>query len=103
MANTVEMRDGRFDPIRISVEPGETVVWENADDVDHDVTSVGLREGATTWNFTAQTLRSDGSVAYEFDDPGVYEYFCSVHGKTECGAVLVGDASLDPALPCEES
>lgn len=36
-----------------------------------------------------------------FEEPGVYEFYCSVSGKeTTCGAVLAGDVELAGSLPC---
>ena len=98
---TVEMREETFEPVKKAVEPGTTVVWRNTGSADHDVTSVQFHDTAEKWSFSTQTLRSDDSVVYAFDEEGIYEYFCSLHGEEMCGAILVGDVSLDAALPCE--
>ncbi|WP_227356061.1 cupredoxin domain-containing protein [Haladaptatus salinisoli] len=98
---TVEMHQQTFDPVKNAVTPGTTVVWKNTSSVDHDVTSVQFHDTAEKWSFSTQTLRPDDSVVYTFDDAGIYEYFCSLHGEEMCGAILVGDVSLDASLPCE--
>ena len=98
----VIIQDGTFDPIRLSIPVETAVVWRNEDTADHRIVSVQFHETATDWHFRSQSLRPDDSVVYSFDTEGVYEYFCRIHGKSMCGAILVGDASLTQSLPCEE-
>lgn len=98
---TVEMCQEAFDPVRKVVAPETTIVWRNADSVDYDVTSVQFHDIAEEWNFATQTLRPNDSVIYTFEQEGIYEYFCSLHGEATCGAILVGDVSLDASLPYE--
>jgi plastocyanin len=98
---TVEMVDTSFKPMQASVEPGTTVEWVNQDSFGHDVTSAQFHDAATQWDF-ASDVSPGGSVTYTFDSEGVYEYYCTIHGKDSmCGVVLVGDVSLDEELPCE--
>lgn len=98
---TVEMRQEMFDPVKKAVEPGTTVVWRNSSSVDHNMTSVQFHDVAEKWNFRTQTLQPDDSAVYSFDQEGIYEYFCRIHGEEMCGAILVGDVSLNASLPCE--
>lgn len=98
---TVTIRDGTFVPTRLSVSPGITVVWQNEDSADHRVVSVQFDDTAAYWQFRSQSLRSGDSVVYTFDSEGVYEYFCRIHGKGMCGAILVGDVTFDQSLPSE--
>ena len=101
VAATVAMADVAFDPVRVSVDSGATVEWVNDDGFRHDVTAAQFHDSATDWGF-AESLASGASTTYTFEDSGVYEYYCTIHGKGGmCGAVLVGDASLDASLPCE--
>lgn len=99
---TVEAIDTSFDPKRLSVSPGTTVEWVNRDSYGHDVTSAAFHENAAEWEMSASLSGSGGSATHTFEETGVYEYYCSIHGKgTMCGAILVGDVSLDKELPCE--
>lgn len=99
---TVEMVDTSFDPVRVSVAPGTAVEWVNRDGFQHDVTATQFHDAAASWNFS-ETVSGSDSTSYTFDEAGVYEYYCSIHGEgAMCGVVLVGDASLDSALPCED-
>lgn len=98
---SVVMQDRSFTPRTLSIEPGETVTWTNADTYGHDVTSAQFHDDATSWSFESDTIDSGGSTSYTFEDAGVYEYYCTIHGEASmCGAVLVGDVTLPADLPC---
>lgn len=98
---TVEMIDTTFDPERVSVEPGTTVRWVNQDSYGHDVTAAKFHDSAADWSFS-ETLGGGESTTYTFEDAGIYEYYCTIHGESNmCGVVLVGDVTLDQDLPCE--
>lgn len=97
----VRMADTAFDPIKASVAPGSTVEWVNEDAVRHDVTARNFHNAAVEWDFAA-TVRAGERTSHTFEEAGIYEYYCSIHGEaTMCGVVLVGDVSLDASLPCE--
>lgn len=93
-----------FDPGRVQIEPGQAVRWVNTASGtydDHTVTSARFHEKAEEWEMDEQ-FSGDERIHHTFGDAGVYEYYCSIHGKsTMCGAVLVGDVSLEKDLPCE--
>lgn len=100
-AATVELVDRAFDPVRASVATGATVRWVNRDGVGHDVTAAAFHDVAADWALS-EPLSAGGSVSHRFEEPGVYEYACTVHGRSVmCGAILVGGATLDERLPCE--
>ncbi|MFB6217755.1 MAG: plastocyanin/azurin family copper-binding protein, partial [Halobacteriaceae archaeon] len=49
-------------------------------------------------------LESGRSTTHTFESAGAYEYYCTIHGKaTMCGVVVVGGASYDGTLPCQDS
>ncbi|ELZ71632.1 plastocyanin [Haloferax sp. Atlit-10N] len=98
----VTMESVAFSPMRLSVEPGTTVAWENREALQHNVRAASFDDAATDWSFQSGTVGRDGRVTYRFDDSGVYQYDCGIHGsKAMCGVVVVGDASYDGTLPCE--
>ncbi|WP_042665677.1 plastocyanin/azurin family copper-binding protein [Haloferax sp. ATB1] len=91
-----------FSPMRLSVESGTTVTWENGEALQHNVRAATFDDAAADWSFQSETVGRGGRVTYRFDDPGVYQYDCGIHGSTAmCGVVVVGDASYDGTLPCE--
>ncbi len=74
-----------FVPSEIVVAPGATVAWVNTDKVDHTVTS-GVRDAPD--DLFNETLVAGERFEYVFDEPGEYEYFCSLHPGME-GIVFV--------------
>ncbi|MFB6094929.1 MAG: plastocyanin/azurin family copper-binding protein, partial [Halodesulfurarchaeum sp.] len=99
---TVEAVNTTFKPARLSVSPGTTGKWVNENPFGHDVTSAQFHEKADSWDISAQLSADGGTATHTFQEPGVYEYYCTIHGKgTMCGAVLVGDVSPDADLPCK--
>ncbi len=93
-----------FSPKRASIDPGQAVEWTNEESVSHDVTADQFSDQAADWEF-AESLSEGASTTFTFEEAGVYEYQCTIHGASSmCGAVLVGDASLpEGALPCEDA
>lgn len=70
-----------FMPHEITIAAGATVTWVNLDDVQHKVTS-------TDRTFKSRVLRTDDKFSFKFDEPGTYEYYCSIHPKMR-GKVVV--------------
>jgi plastocyanin len=98
---TVTAEGSTFNPVRVEIDPGMSVKWTNDDAYGHDVTAEQFHNKAKDWTFQ-NNLPSAGSVSRTFDSEGVYEYYCTIHGRSQmCGAVLVGDVSLGKDLPCE--
>lgn len=96
---TVELTDESFNPVRTTVAPGTTIVWENTGSTDHVIDSVRFHDTATHWQFRTQPLPPGDSAIYTFDHEGIYEYYCGLHGEDTCGVILVGDVSLPSSLP----
>ena len=68
---TVTIDNFTFNPPTLTVRPGATVTWINADDIPHTVAS-------TTKSFRSKALDTDDRFS-SFASPGVYEYFCALH------------------------
>jgi plastocyanin len=104
---TVELSGNSFDPQILKVDEGDTVEWENAESVEHTVTSTTFSAKGEEWEFD-ETLSSEGDTArFTFENEGIHEYYCTVHGEeTMCGVVLVGSVfsmvGYEPTLPCAE-
>lgn len=100
---TVDMRNTAFSPVRLEVPSGTTVVWENRDSFGHTIVDAQFHDSAVSWSYDSGNVPSGASAEYTFESAGVYEYFCDVHGRSNmCGVVLVGGASVDGDLPCED-
>lgn len=99
---TITMKNTAFQTVKAEVETDMTVKWVNEDGFDHTVTSASFHEKAKSWSLDEQVSGGD-SITHTFDETGVYEYYCTIHGKSRmCGAVLVGGATLDEDLPCSD-
>jgi plastocyanin len=67
---TVKLRGVKFNPDRVTIVAGDTVTWVWDDgSVAHDIEGDG---------FSAE-LATEGEFEHTFDDPGTYEYRCTVH------------------------
>lgn len=71
-AQTVAIKNFAFVPQVITVAPGTTVTWTNADEDPHTVT-------ANDKGFHSAALDSGGTFSFTFTTPGDYAYFCSLH------------------------
>ena len=62
----------------ITVYPGDTVSWENADTAFHTITSI-TPSGEIDDIFDSGFFTAGESYAMQFDDLGDFHYFCSIH------------------------
>jgi plastocyanin len=69
---TIQIANFKFAPPDLTVAPGTTVTWKNADDSPH-------RIAANNGAYTSPALDTDDSFSHTFATPGVYKYFCSLH------------------------
>ncbi len=71
-----------FTPTTAAVPAGTTVTWTNRDDVPHNIVSTDRR-------FRSPVLETDERFSHQFDTPGTYKYFCSLHPRMT-GEIVVG-------------
>jgi plastocyanin len=71
---TIAIKDFRFAPRDLKIPVGTKVTWVNQDEEPHKVAEVNSA-------FTSQPLDTDGKFTYEFDKPGNFEYFCTLHPR----------------------
>ncbi|HSD58483.1 MAG TPA: plastocyanin/azurin family copper-binding protein [Methanotrichaceae archaeon] len=87
--NTVLIQLASFQPDSLTVPAGTTVTWINRDIVRHTVTST---EGL----FDSDRLGSGESFSYTFNEPGTFDYYCTIHPIMQ-GTVIVTEAEQPPA------
>ncbi len=87
--NTIIVQSASFQPDSLTVPAGTTVTWINRDIVRHTVTST---EGL----FDSGRLESGGSFTYTFEEPGTFDYYCTIHPVMQ-GTVIVTEAEQPPA------
>lgn len=80
---TVEVQavDNRFEAGEIRVKTGTEVVWINGGRNNHDVVPVEGDE----WGIALADFLPKTAYSHVFDEPGTYEYYCSVHGTKNAG------------------
>jgi len=69
---TVSIKMFAFAPQVLTVTPGTTVTWTNADEDPHTVT-------ANDRSFHSAALDTDDKYSFTFTKPGEFAYFCSLH------------------------
>jgi plastocyanin len=75
--------DNLFRAPDIQVRPGTKVTWTNKGRNDHDVLPVR----GSAWGTDKAGFAPGDTYATTFDRPGVYHYYCSIHGTTTTGMV----------------
>ena len=78
---TAKIDSFTFVPARLTVKAGTTVTWRNEDDIPHTVTSAARL-------FKSKALDTDDSFSFIFTEPGIYEYFCSLHPRMTATIVV---------------
>ena len=95
--------DKTFEPMKVHVAEGEAVRWNNKTDETHTIASDTAADNAVEWEFK-QEVKPNGAATYTFQSSGVYPYHQTSQTRfMMCGAVAVGDASVDDVskLDCE--
>lgn len=86
---TVTMRDNRFVPQEIRIDPGDTVIWSNQGSRVHDVKSDERGQ------FRSGDMEPQDTFSHRFTEEGYYFYHCTYHGAAGkvgmWGVVIVGD------------
>ena len=84
MATTIENFSHRDSQIKVA----ETLVWTNLDAVPHTVT-LGSR-GVAEPGFDSGLMRPGQSFALKFDQPGTYNFTCTLHSNMN-GEIVVSN------------
>jgi plastocyanin len=79
------MRNLAYEPARIEINAGTTVVWRNNDQVEHTVT-------ASDRSWDSGIIRPGATWERTFTRPGTYEFYCTPHPFMK-GVVIVRPAS----------
>ncbi len=82
MSIDIKMEGIKFEPDEVTIMTGTTIVWTNKDPVNHNVT-------AADGSFASGDLGKGGTFSYTFEEPGTYEYVCTLHPPDMKGKVTV--------------
>ncbi len=77
----VDSLDNVFQESSIAVEAGTTVHFVNRGRNDHNVRP----ETGTAWGVQTADFEPGEEYSVAFDQPGVYVYYCSIHGLIKDG------------------
>ena len=82
IAATISTRDFSFDPDEATAGRGESVEWTNEGAVAHTIT-------AEDDLFDSGAIEPGESFVFTFDQPGTYDYSCTIHPGRMQGTVTV--------------
>lgn len=85
---TVDVRslDNSFIPQTIEIDAGTEINWINGGRNDHNVLPV---DESLEWGVDRGTFVPGTEYRHVFEQPGVFPYYCSIHGTKEAGMVGV--------------
>ena len=81
---TVKIDNFTFSPATLTIQAGSKVTWVNEDDIPHAV-------AASDRSYKSQVLDTDQAFSHTFNEPGSFEYFCSLHPHMK-GLIVVVSA-----------
>jgi plastocyanin len=91
----VTVKDNDFVPAAIRINPGTTVSWKDDGRSPHDIVPADASQDfGKTFGVDADKFKPGDEYEFRFDTPGVYRYYCSLHGsksKGMIGEIVVGD------------
>jgi plastocyanin len=83
----VEIKDYDFFPRDLEVPVGATVTWVNRDGVPHDATDEG-------GGWATGMLEQGDQKSIEFDEPGAFDYLCTIHPDMKAKLVVRPDSAV---------
>ncbi|MDP3710913.1 MAG: plastocyanin/azurin family copper-binding protein [Mycobacteriales bacterium] len=92
----VKMPLTQFDPAKISIKTGDTLTWENSNDIGHtlvqgtyEVDAAGQRTSEKDdGTFTLDVKKKGDKVTHTYATAGTFDYYCTIH-KAMNGTVTV--------------
>jgi plastocyanin len=91
----VAVKDNDFVQPAIRINPGTTVRWDNQGRSPHDILPAdATQDFGGKFGVDAGKFKPGAAYEFRFDTPGVYRYYCSLHGSKDkgmIGEIVVGD------------
>ena len=84
--HTVLMRDIEFKPRNLTIDPGDTVRWENEDSEPHN--AIGEDN-----SFETPVIDQGETSEHTFQNSGKYPYFCTIHQGMDGTITVRGSGS----------
>lgn len=81
----VSIGDNTYEPSEVTIVRGQSISWRNDGAVAHTVTS----DEDSAVKFDSGTLEPRGAYALKPTGVGELTYFCTIHGKSQSGKIIV--------------
>lgn len=83
-----------FEPSTLTIQPGDTVKFVNAQDEMHDMMVISQPKGVDEMIMSPMHEKAGDTYSYTFTVPGTYQFHCHPHEKLGMkGTIIVGKAS----------
>lgn len=83
-----------FSPDKLTIQPGDTVTFVNAQEDTHDVMFVNVPKGVDEMIMSPMHEKEGDKWSYKFTVPGTYQFHCHPHEALGMkGTLIVGSAS----------
>lgn len=83
-----------YSPDKLTIQPGDTVTFENAQDEMHDVMFVNVPKAVDEMIMSPMMEKKGDKFSYKFTVPGTYQFHCHPHEALGMkGTIIVGQAS----------
>ncbi len=86
--NVIGMEGWVFNPTEKTIKAGETVIWLNDDDTNHNIAFIDEVENAPTME-KPKKVRKTKRYSLTFPKPGVYNYVCKIHLDYDMKGVII--------------
>jgi plastocyanin len=94
---TIQVLDNSYRPFEYEIKAGTEVVFENRGRNDHNILPESVKDDAgltallasdsspTAWGVISPDFVPGDTYSHLFNVPGVYNYYCSIHGAPGAG------------------
>jgi plastocyanin len=94
---TIQALDNSFRPVDFEIAAGTEVIFDNRGRNDHNILPDTIKDDAgltallasdtspTAWGVASPDFVPSDTYAHLFNAPGVYNYYCSIHGAPGAG------------------
>ena len=84
----VSLKNIQFNPIDVTVKPGQTITFTNDESIPHDV----HKESGPGADFASGPdggMQQGDTFELKLDKPGTYKYVCHVHAPGMAGTITI--------------
>ena len=94
---TIQVLDNSYRPSEYEIKAGTEVVFENRGRNDHNILPESIKDDAgltallasdmspASWGIESSAFTPGDSFTHLFNVPGVYKFYCSIHGAPGAG------------------